>query len=465
MTPDGYDLEGVIGHGAQGDVLLARQRRVGGRRVAIKRVVAPAQQLAARLHREAQVLAALDHPNVVRLIDVVADDAGVSLVMTYAAGGSLAELLAARGRLSADDAVAVVVPVADALASAHARGVVHGDVKPANILLTGDGVPLLGDFGIARLTTDAVTAGTPEYADPSGRWDAAADVYALAVVAHQLLTGRRPDGEQPPPVRALAPDVCPGVAAAVDRALAQRPQRRFADAEAFATALREAVTVVAPRVALSGREPLAPATELSPPTRVFGPRPPVPAQPAAARRVPWAAVAAVAALLVSLPPAVVMLRPARAATPAVAPAPAPGLPVRAVAGPAPPAARWCRHAEPVPRPARLLTGDLDGSGCRSWVRRRGAVVEVALAGHDSPRRFRLGQPADQLLLGDWDCDGTDTVALYRPATGQVFHFSSWAQDEPASSAPATDSGVRGGRASVRTVGACDEVRVAGITTT
>jgi serine/threonine protein kinase len=123
----------------------------------------------------------------------------VALAMQFAPGGSLADLLAQRGRLAPGQVVAVAAPIAEALASAHRRGVVHGDVKPANVLFTSDGEPLLSDFGVARtlgqVTSDQVsgTAGylAPELLD-SARPDPRTDVYSLAVVCYQALTGAPP---------------------------------------------------------------------------------------------------------------------------------------------------------------------------------------------------------------------------------------------------------------------------------
>ena len=101
-----------------------------------------------RLEREAVLLAQLDHPNILRLIDVVSDGEGVALVTELAAGGSVADRLLA-GPLDAAVAVSWLLPLAEALGSAHRRRVVHGDVKPANVLLTADDLPLLADFGLA----------------------------------------------------------------------------------------------------------------------------------------------------------------------------------------------------------------------------------------------------------------------------------------------------------------------------
>ena len=151
------------------------------------------------MRREATVLTELDHPHVVRVLEVLHDGDGVAIAMQYAPGGSLADLLAERGRLDPGQVVAVAAPVADALASAHRRGVLHGDVKPANILFTSDGEPLLGDFGVARtlgLVTSEQIVGTAEYLAPElldgAHPDPRADVYSLAVVCYQALTGRPP---------------------------------------------------------------------------------------------------------------------------------------------------------------------------------------------------------------------------------------------------------------------------------
>ena len=165
MTTVGdYQLERQIGAGAAGTVWKAHRTGPVSRVVALKRLRAGSGAVdLARIRREATVLTELDHPHIVRVFEVVHDGDGVALAMQFAAGGSLDDLLAERGRLSPGQVVAVAAPVADALASAHRRGVLHGDVKPANVLFTTDGEPLLGDFGVARtlgqLTSDQA-AGT-----------------------------------------------------------------------------------------------------------------------------------------------------------------------------------------------------------------------------------------------------------------------------------------------------------------
>jgi serine/threonine protein kinase len=185
-----YDLEQQIGAGASGTVWKAHRRGPVARTVALKRLRSGSGAAdLARMRREATVLTELDHPHVVRVLEVLHDGDGVAIAMQYAPGGSLDDLLAERGRLAPAQVVAVAAPVADALASAHRRGVLHGDVKPANILFTSDGEPLLTDFGVARtlgLVTSDQVSGTAEYLAPElldgAQPDPRADVYALAVV-------------------------------------------------------------------------------------------------------------------------------------------------------------------------------------------------------------------------------------------------------------------------------------------
>ncbi|MEA3075533.1 MAG: serine/threonine protein kinase, bacterial, partial [Actinomycetota bacterium] len=234
----GYVLEHRLGEGAASTVWRARQSASMDRPVAIKR--------GAQLEREAKVLAALDHPNIVRVFEVVPDGDGVAVVMQLAPGGSLEERLTAKGPRPLGEVVDVVTKLAGALGSAHRRGVLHGDVKPGNVLFTADGEPLLADFGIGGLD-DGRVRGTEGYLDPTvlaGRPpDASSDVYGLAAVARTMLG---PDAPVP---------------AAVERALSPVPADRFPSAEAFAEALAQPAPVRS--------------------TRTFGPRPPTPPPPAA----------------------------------------------------------------------------------------------------------------------------------------------------------------------------------------
>ena len=201
----GYDVTGRLGAGSGGEVWLGREHG-SGEQVALKRV-RPGAGLAARdrLRREAAALAGLTHPHVLRLRSVVGcldtpDD--LVLVLDAALGGSLARLVARQGPRPAGQVVTVLVAVADALATVHRAGLVHGDVSPSNVLLTADGRPVLGDLGSARLGggggqwlgggEPVGTPGTPGFADPTGAGGPAADVHGLAATCVFLLTGRPP---------------------------------------------------------------------------------------------------------------------------------------------------------------------------------------------------------------------------------------------------------------------------------
>ena len=198
----GFDTVELLGYGSGGEVWLARERATG-LPVALKRLRAGADLAARdRLRREAAVLAGVDHPHVVRLRAVHGDGDSLVLVLDLAAGGSLARLLATRRLLPAAEVVTIAVPLAQALASVHAQGLVHGDVTPANVLFAADGRPMLSDLGIARLlgSPAAEVGGTGGYLDPSVAAGAApgpaSDVHGLAATCLAALTGFPPyDGQ------------------------------------------------------------------------------------------------------------------------------------------------------------------------------------------------------------------------------------------------------------------------------
>lgn len=189
----GYVVERRLGVGACGEVWQARVAATG-ERVALKRLRSPTGSAARRATSEAALLAALDHPHLVRLHAVVPHEGSSVLVLDLADGGSLADLLASRGRLSPGEVITAVAPVAAALAYAHGAGVIHGDVSPANLLFTAGGVALLADLGVARLTGDDADAeSTPAYVDPAVAVGCvpgpASDVFMLGGVALHALTG------------------------------------------------------------------------------------------------------------------------------------------------------------------------------------------------------------------------------------------------------------------------------------
>jgi hypothetical protein len=292
----GYQLDRLIGRGATGEVWLARQRSAGGRIVAIKRLpTGDGRELREQLRAEGALLASLDHPHILTLYDVVDCAGGVALVMQYAGGGSLAGLLQQR-RLTAGQLISIAVPLAEALAYAHGRGVVHADVTPANVLFTEDGRPLLADFGISRaahrLVARSGLSGTPDYLDPEladgAPPDARSDIYGLGVICWEALAGRPPhSGRSPfeimeraragerPRLAELAPDVPSALVAVIEAALARRRDGRYADAAQVAAAL---AGVAAPEpVAQLPRLVDVPVDPPARPTRDFGPRPPRPA--------------------------------------------------------------------------------------------------------------------------------------------------------------------------------------------
>lgn len=254
----GYVLEELLGRGGSGQVWRARPRS-GGAPVAVKVLVRGDPE---RQEREAALLAELDHPHLVRLHRVVRREvrggpAEVALVLDLLGGGSLASLLARRGRLRPGEVVTTVAPVAAALAHAHERGVVHGDLSPGNVVFTADGRPVLTDLGTARLVGDAARAEvTPPYVDPvvarGGAPGPASDVFGVAAAAFHALTGVAPwnaagpaatlevaAGGELPDLALLAPEAPAELVAVVRRGLAPDPHER-GSAAAFALDVRHA---------------------------------------------------------------------------------------------------------------------------------------------------------------------------------------------------------------------------------
>src|SRR4051812_6474409 len=254
----GYTLEARLGRGGSGEVWRAVPRR-GGPPVAVKVLVAGDPD---RQAREAALLGGLDHPHLVRLVEVVHQPQRggaprVALVLELLAGGSLAALLARRGRLRPGEVVTAIAPVAAALAHAHDNGVVHGDLSPGNIVFTGDGRPVLTDLGVARVLGETAAGEvTPAYVDPTvargGAPGPASDVFGVAAAAFHALTGVAPWNAATPgappavggagllPDRApLARGAPPALLAVIAGGLAADPHAR-GSAAAFALDLRHA---------------------------------------------------------------------------------------------------------------------------------------------------------------------------------------------------------------------------------
>ena len=284
-----YEIVRLLGRGGMAVVFLAEDLALE-RQVAIK-VLPPEMshdtKLIPRFQQEAKTAAKLDHPNIIPIYRVESEAGLVYFVMKYVTGRSLEQLLE-DGPLPIDLARRVLREAALALGHAHQRRIVHRDVKPANIMMEADGRVMLTDFGISKavqsasqLTGTGTIIGTPHYMAPEQAKgldvDGRADQYALAIVGHQILTGKQPfDGsahsilykqvfEPPPPMLATRPDVPRDMSAALERALAKDPEQRFATMEEFAAALGEkrsssATVVSAPikPLARSGPPPAKP---------------------------------------------------------------------------------------------------------------------------------------------------------------------------------------------------------------
>jgi predicted Ser/Thr protein kinase len=274
-----YSVVREIGRGGMGIVYLARDVALD-RPVAIK--LLPIELVFSAPHRErflreARAAARLAHPHIVPIHAVEEHESVVFFVMAYVDGETLAERVTRIGPLDSAEAERIVQEVGWALAHAHAHGVVHRDVKPANILLEhGSGRALVSDFGIARVddSADASGAGqivgTPQYMSPEQASgvpvDARSDIYSLGVVSFFVATGRLPfEGTPtamlmhhvhtpPPPVRSVRPDLSPRFAAVIDRCLTKDPDGRFRSAEELSVSLRRATDA---------------AADLAPPVRAY----------------------------------------------------------------------------------------------------------------------------------------------------------------------------------------------------
>ena len=317
----------LLGMGGMARVFLAEDERLG-RRVAVKRLHADSpEEMARRFQREARIGASLNHANLVSVYDVDTDGESVLIVMEYVEGPTLAEELKA-GPLKEPRVASIVADVGSALDHAHAHGVVHRDVKPANILLRRDGAVKLADLGIAtaaehtQITASGTVMGTAAYMAPEqlegGEVGVAADVYSLSAVAFEALSGRKArDGdtpmavahqvvsEPPPDLTDLRPDADPRVAAVLVRGMSLRPEDRQHRAGELGAELRATLERAASDGPVPEPEPTAAYVAAPVPAPVPDPEPlpeAEPPRPVTHRtRKPWlpAAAALVALLLVA----------------------------------------------------------------------------------------------------------------------------------------------------------------------
>jgi len=278
-----YQLEAEIGRGGMSVVYRARDRRLN-RAVAIKVLppeLAHDPAIRTRFMREAQTSAQLAHAHIVSIYDVGERDGLAYIIMAMVSGGNLAMLLTAEPRQPIDEVRRLLAEVADALAYAHLRGVIHRDIKPDNILLDeSSGRAMVTDFGIARaieastrLTVTGIAVGTPAYMSPEQavgdrEIDGRSDIYSLGVLGYQMLTGRLPFSasnsmalllkhvsEPPPPVAELRAEAPRALREAIERALAKSPEDRWPTAAAMRDALLSD-RVAAPSWRSEHREPV-----------------------------------------------------------------------------------------------------------------------------------------------------------------------------------------------------------------
>ncbi len=246
-----YRIEGKLGHGGMGAVLLATDTRLD-RKVAIKRILGDAAGNRIAVQRfltEAKAIAALNHPNIIQIYDYGRAKDGPFLIMEYVDGGSLLDRCR-ENALPLDEAIDLACQLCDGLAKAHDLGIIHRDIKPANVLLTTDGIPKLTDFGLAKAqagdhgqTMTGAVLGTPDFMPPEQRRDAAevdhrSDLWSLAATVYQMVTGRSPKIIR-------FNDVPKALQDALARALEDRQDARYQTARALRDALKTSLRAAA----------------------------------------------------------------------------------------------------------------------------------------------------------------------------------------------------------------------------
>ena len=277
-----YEIRRELGRGAMGVVYEAYDPMIK-RVVALKTIRedqldrAEAAQVVARFRREAEAAGRLHHPNVVSIFDF-GEDAGVAYIaMEFVDGRDLKSRFDAGERFATADAIRLTAQILDALDYAHRHGVIHRDVKAANVFVQDDGTVKVADFGIAHLDTSSLTQagqvmGTPSSMSPEQILglpvDARTDVFSAGVILYQFVTGERPFGgaattttmqkvlkEDPLPPSALNVQLPDAMDAVVRRALAKKPDERYASAAEFAGALRTLAVPRAPAPAAATAAP------------------------------------------------------------------------------------------------------------------------------------------------------------------------------------------------------------------
>jgi serine/threonine-protein kinase len=277
-----YRLDAQIGAGGMSTVYRAFDTTLE-RRVAVKlmhREIASDSDQLERFRREARSVAQLSHPHIVGVIDAGEEDGRPYIVFEYVEGETLKERIRRMGRLPIDEAIAYAIEIARALGAAHARGIVHRDIKPQNVLVDEEGSAKVTDFGIARsldeegLTADGRVLGTTDYVSPEQALghdvDGQSDIYSLGVVLYEMLTGDVPfQGENQvsvamkhvredlPDVQLMRPEVSARLAAVLDRLTEKDLGLRHPDAHAVEVDLEDALAAEAARTGTSTGEATA----------------------------------------------------------------------------------------------------------------------------------------------------------------------------------------------------------------
>ncbi len=274
-----YRLEARVGAGGMSTVYRATDETLQ-RPVAVKlmnREVASDSDQLERFRREARAVAQLSHPHIVGVIDAGEDEGRPYIVFEYIEGETLKERIRRQGRLPIAEAVAYAIEIARALGAAHARHIVHRDVKPQNVLIDEEGSAKVTDFGIARtldeegLTADGRVLGTTDYVSPEQALGqpvtGQSDLYSLGVVLYEMLTGEVPfRGESQvavamkhvreviPDVRTKRPEISASLAAIVEMATAKRREDRYADDAELIADLEDVLTLETARAGTAGGE-------------------------------------------------------------------------------------------------------------------------------------------------------------------------------------------------------------------
>ena len=287
VLSDRYEVEELVGTGGMSSVFRAHDRLLD-RKVALKvlhQQYSEDEDYVERFRREARAVAALSHPNIVTVIDRGEHEGRQFIVFEYIHGENLKALIQRRGPAPIRTALELAMQISRGLSFAHQQGLIHRDVKPQNVLLNGDGQAKVTDFGIARsldvqhgMTQTGTVLGTSDYIAPEQaqgqRVDEHTDVYSLGVVLYEMLTNEVPFpgenfvavamrhiNEEPPSIRDKRPDVSPRFEAAVQRAMAKRPDDRFQTMADFCRELEailaesQGATVVAPAQPRRARAP------------------------------------------------------------------------------------------------------------------------------------------------------------------------------------------------------------------